>query len=127
RPLLLLHLAHQLPEHVAEAEHGVDLQAVGLAVERRQRVVSAENVGGAVDQEDVIAFHRGATRNGRGLRGAGCAGLGGHGADLTPRTDVRHRFGGAIHALLFAGGTSPPILTIASTSPSSPTPPLPTL
>ena len=57
RPVLLrLHVAEQLPQHVAEAEHGIDLQPVGLAVERRQRVIGAENVGGAVDQEDVVAL-----------------------------------------------------------------------
>ena len=54
--LVRLHLVEQLPQHVAEAEHGVDLQAVRLAGERRQRVVGAENVAGAVDQEDMVAF-----------------------------------------------------------------------
>ena len=46
----------QLPQHVAEAEHGIDLQPVRLAVERRQRVIGAENVARAVDQEDVVAL-----------------------------------------------------------------------
>jgi len=32
RPVILGHLAQQLPQHVAEAEHGIDLQPVGLAV-----------------------------------------------------------------------------------------------
>jgi hypothetical protein len=50
------HVAQQLPQHVAEAEHGIDLQPVGFAVQRRQRVIGAENVGGTVDQEDVVAF-----------------------------------------------------------------------
>ena len=56
RPLLRLHVVEQLPQHVAEAEHGVDLQAVRLAGERRQRVVGAEDVARAVDQEDVVAL-----------------------------------------------------------------------
>ena len=56
RLLLRLHVAQELPQHVAEAEHGIDLQAVGLAVERRQRVIGAEDVARSVDQEDVVAF-----------------------------------------------------------------------
>ena len=64
RLVLRLHVAQQLPQHVAEAEHRVDLQPVGLAVQRRQRVVGAEDVAGAVDEEDVVAlFHR--ARDGR--------------------------------------------------------------
>ena len=60
------HVAQQLPQHVAEAEHGVDLQAVGLAGQRRQRVVGAENVAGAVDQKDVVALlELGGRRGGR--------------------------------------------------------------
>ena len=55
RLLVRLHLGQQLPQHVAEAEHGIDLQAVGFAGERRQRVIGAEDVAGAVDQEDVVA------------------------------------------------------------------------
>ena len=55
RPLLRLHVAQQLPQHVAETEHRVDLQPVGFAVERRQRVIGAENIGGAVDQKYVVA------------------------------------------------------------------------
>ena len=30
RPVVRRHVAQQLPQHVAEAEHGIDLQAVGL-------------------------------------------------------------------------------------------------
>ncbi len=56
RPVVLGHLAQQLPQHVAEAEHGIDLQPVGLAVQRRQRVIGAEDVGGTVDQEDMVAL-----------------------------------------------------------------------
>ncbi len=71
RLVLRLHVAQQLPQHVAEAEHRIDLQAVGLAVQRRQRVIGAENVSGAVDQKDVVAlFHR--TRGGGGR---GCGGF----------------------------------------------------
>ena len=56
RLVLRLHVAQQLPQHVAEAEYGIELQAVGLAVDRRQRVIGAENIAGAVDQKDVVAF-----------------------------------------------------------------------
>ena len=56
RPVAVLHVAQELPQHVAEAEHGVDLQPVRLAVERRQRVIGAENVAGTVDQKDVVAL-----------------------------------------------------------------------
>ena len=56
RPVILGHVAEQLPQHVAEAEHGIDLQPVGLAVQGRQRVIGAENVGGTVDQEDMVAL-----------------------------------------------------------------------
>ena len=56
RLLVGLHVAQELPQHVAEAEHGVELQPVGFAVDRRQRVIGAENVAGTIDQKDVIAF-----------------------------------------------------------------------
>ena len=56
RPVILGHVAQQLPQHVAEAEHGIDLQPVGFAVQRRQRVIGAENVGGTVDQEHMVAL-----------------------------------------------------------------------
>ncbi len=85
-PLLRFHVAHELPQHVAEAEHGVDLQAIRFAVERRQRVIGAEDVGGAVDQEDVVALARRTGLDGggdaRGAVGALC-GFGWHGPDLT--------------------------------------------
>ena len=58
RLFLRLHVAQQLPQHVAEAEHRIDLQPVGLAGQRRQRVIGAENIAGAVDQKDVVAFFR---------------------------------------------------------------------
>ena len=66
RPLLRLHVAQQLPQHVAEAEHGIDLQPVRLAVERRQRVIGAEDVARAIDQEDVVALFQRA--DGGGVR-----------------------------------------------------------
>src|SRR5262249_27164183 len=76
-------------------EHGIDLQAVGLAVERRQRVIGAENVGRTVDQEDVVAFLR---RPGDGRRAASAlGGLAWHGTDLTLEGRFRHRFGLAMH------------------------------
>ena len=67
RPVVGRHVAQQLPQHVAEAEHGIDLQSVGFAVQRRQRVVGAENIGGAVNQKDMVAL----------LEGFGGDGLGG--------------------------------------------------
>src|SRR5256886_10938322 len=95
RPLLGLHVAQELPQHVAEAEHGIDLQPVGLAVERRQRVIGAENVGRAVDQKDVVAFLR---RPGEGRRAASVlCGLAWHGSDLTLEGRFRHRFEPAMH------------------------------
>jgi hypothetical protein len=54
RPLAFLHVAQELPQHVAEAEHGIDLQPVRLAVERRQCVIGAKNVARSVDQKDVV-------------------------------------------------------------------------
>ena len=94
-PLLGLHVAQELPQHVAEAEHGVDLQPVGFAVERRQCVISAENVRRAVDQEDVIALLR-RPGNGCGALRARC-GFAWHGFDLTPERRFRHRFRVAMH------------------------------
>ena len=73
--LVVLHLGQQLPQHVAEAEHGIDLQAVRLAGERRQRVIGAEDVAGAVHQEQVVALFQRARRrvcgDGRVVRGFG--------------------------------------------------------
>ena len=70
RLVLRLHVAQQLPQHVAEAEHGVELQAVRFARDRRQRVIGAKHVAGTVDQKDVIALLQGA-RRGRRLRRLG--------------------------------------------------------
>ena len=47
--------AHQFPHHVAEARHRADRQPVGLAGERRQRVIGAENIGRAIDKKEVAA------------------------------------------------------------------------
>ena len=65
----------QLPQHVAEAEHGVDLQPVRLAGQRRQRVIGAEDVARAVDQEDVVALLERAGDGGVGGGGFGGRGL----------------------------------------------------
>ena len=50
RPLL-----QDLPDHVAEAEHRADRQAVGFPRQRRQRVEGAEDEAGAVDQDQMVA------------------------------------------------------------------------
>jgi hypothetical protein len=52
-------LRQQLPQHVAEAGHGADRQAVGLARQRRQCVIGAKYVAGAVDEEEMITFFHG--------------------------------------------------------------------
>ena len=72
RPVVRRHVAQQLPQHVAEAEHGIDLQPVGFAVQRRQRVIGAENVGGTVDQKDVVALGKSFGGNGFGGGFLGC-------------------------------------------------------
>ncbi len=72
RPVVRRHLAQQLPQHVAEAEHGIDLQPVGFAVQGRQRVIGAENIGGTVDQKDMVAFDGGFDGNGFGSGFFGC-------------------------------------------------------
>jgi hypothetical protein len=65
-PVVRRHLAQQLPQHIAKAEHGIDLQPVGFAVQRRQRVIGAKNIGGTVNQKDVVAFRGGFNGNGFG-------------------------------------------------------------
>ena len=52
-------ILQQLPHHVAETQHGADRQPVGFAVERRQRMVGAEDVAGAVDEEQMVALFHG--------------------------------------------------------------------
>ncbi len=73
RPLLRLHVAQQLPQHVAEAVDRIELQAVGLAGQRRQGVIGAEDVGRSVDQEDVVALVRRTRiwRHARNVEGSG--------------------------------------------------------
>ena len=81
RPVVGRHVAQQLPQHVAEAQHGIDLQTVGFAAQRRQRVIGAKNVGGTIDQEDMVAL--GELLGGDGFCGGG--GFGGcfrHGRNL---------------------------------------------
>ncbi len=51
-----LHFAQELPKHVAEAEHRIDLQPVGLAGQGRQRMIGAKDVGGTVNKVDVVAL-----------------------------------------------------------------------
>ena len=84
-----LRLLQHLPHHVGEAGDGADGQAVGLAGERRQGVVGAEDEARAVDQVQVAAgseahgssaprlefrrpFYRGGRRGGNGGRRVGC-------------------------------------------------------
>ena len=55
RRLCRFHLAHQLPQHGAEALHGLDGQAVALAAERRQGVIGAENIARSVNEIEMIA------------------------------------------------------------------------
>ncbi len=45
-----------LPDHVDEARDRTDRQAIGLARERRQRVVGSEDEGRAVDQAEVMSL-----------------------------------------------------------------------
>ena len=71
RGLVILHLGQELPQHVAEAEHGIDLQAVRLAGKRRQRVIGAEDIAGAVHQEQVVALLEQPRRRVRCGRGCG--------------------------------------------------------
>ena len=49
RAVLALHVADELPQHVAIALDGADGQAVGLARQGRQGVVGAEDIGRGVD------------------------------------------------------------------------------
>ena len=49
RPVGALHVAQQLPQHVAITLHRPDRQAVRLARQRRQGVIGAEDVGRGVD------------------------------------------------------------------------------
>ena len=85
-PLLRLHVAQELPQHVAETQHGIDLQAVRFPVKRRQCVIGAEDVGRSVDQEHVVSLlHRAGLDGGCGSFGAVGAffGFDWHASDLT--------------------------------------------
>ena len=48
-------LFQQLPQHVAEALHGADGQAVRLARQRRERVIGAENIPRSIDEVEMVA------------------------------------------------------------------------
>ena len=81
RVRIALHVAKQLPHHVAEARHRPHRQAVRLARQRRQGVVGAEDVGRAVDE---IEAHAGAVlgEGARLGRGGGRVEGVGHGAKI---------------------------------------------
>ncbi len=66
RPVVRRHVPDQLPQHVAEAQHCIHLQPVGFAVQRRQCVIGAKNIGRAVDQKDVVALRQGLDGGGLG-------------------------------------------------------------
>ena len=66
------HLLEQLVQHVAKALHGTDRQPVGLAGQRRQCVIGAEYIAGAIDQIEMVT----------GLDRAGCCCA--HGARTMP-------------------------------------------
>ena len=71
-----------------------------LRCERRQRVIGAEDVARAVDQEDVVALLRRAGLDGKfDIFGAVSAlfGFGWHAFDLTLERRFRHRPGRAMH------------------------------
>ncbi|OKO84756.1 hypothetical protein AC630_08175 [Bradyrhizobium sp. AS23.2] len=92
RPVVGGHVAQKLPQHVAEAEHGVDLKTVRLAVQRRQRVIGTEDVAGTVNQEDVVALAGGLRRDRSGSRfGSSGLGVGGRG-----RSSLGVSFGGGL-------------------------------
>ena len=91
RPVFRLEVAQELPQHVAEAEHRIELESVRLAGERRQRMVGAKNIRRAVDQKNVVALlQRGCRSRGLGFRGF-LRGFGWHVRDLTFRARNRYR------------------------------------
>ncbi len=57
---LVLRVLDQLVKHVAEARDGADRKPIGLASERRQRMIGAEDVARAIDQEEMVALADGA-------------------------------------------------------------------
>ena len=82
-----LHLHQQLPQHVAEALHGADRQAVRLARQRGQGVVGAEDEAGAVHQIEpgVRPILGGGARDVVDGREFGFEGVG-HGGRIGPST-----------------------------------------
>ena len=56
RALVTFQLFEQLPEHVAEASHRADRQAVRRPAERRQGVKGAEDIGARIDQVEMAVF-----------------------------------------------------------------------
>jgi hypothetical protein len=86
RSLFWLHLLEELPEHAAEAVDGIDMRAVRRARLESNRVISAEDVSGTIDQEQVVALlERARGWNVRG-RGGFRLGFGGgwHGSECGP-------------------------------------------
>ena len=68
RAIVTLEILEQLPEHIAEPGHGPDGQAVRGPGQRRQGVISAENIGAGINQvEMAVSIDRGA-RHGLILR-----------------------------------------------------------
>ena len=56
RLLRTFHVLQQLPQHVAVAGHRAGRQAVGLAGQRRKRVIGPEQVTGTINQIEVVAL-----------------------------------------------------------------------
>src|SRR4249919_107455 len=56
RPLIRLHFLEELPEHAAEAIDGIHMRPVRRARLETDRMVSPEDVTGAVHQEHMIAL-----------------------------------------------------------------------
>ncbi|MNX86568.1 hypothetical protein D3C86_1184550 [compost metagenome] len=82
RAVLALHVADQLPQHVAVALHRPDGQAVRLARQGRQGVIGAEDIGRGVDQpqpgrRSVLGEGAGGGFDGRVGHGANIGGRGG--------------------------------------------------
>ena len=78
RPLVRLHFLEQLPQHVAKAINRIHVGAIGRARLEPDRMIGTENVAGAVDEKDVIAFfyRSRSRRGGRGFFRRNFGGLG---------------------------------------------------
>ena len=61
RPVAVAQILQQFPEHVGEAGDRARRQAIGLARERRQGVIGAEQIARAVDEVEMVAFLEGRT------------------------------------------------------------------